>query len=390
MSMAAVNVQHVFDWLVDGAPGAPGPKQVVDRVSTALLSAGIPLGHTEAFVRTLHPHIAGRSFLWRPGQDVDVREQTYAYLNSPQFLGSPVSRVFSNGETLRRTVNAEACAEFPLLEEMRQEGFTDYVGCPLKFMTGAVHAITFATKDARGFNADQISAINHVVRPLSRVGETFALLRTATNLLNTYVGHNAGERIMSGKIQRGDTDIIRAAIWFSDLRGFTSLSSTLEPGQIIGVLNELFQCQVPAIEEAGGEVLKFIGDGLFGIFPMANRDPGERCTAALGAARKAFAALELVNARRATQGLEPINSGLALHVGDVAYGNIGGQGRLDFTCIGPAVNLAARLEGLTGKLGRNVVVSSEFAKHLTTPVEPLGEFELKGVPGKIAVLAPTL
>lgn len=388
MSIAAV--QEMFDWLVDGAPGAPGPKEVVERLSVGLVKVGIPVGHTEAFVRTLHPHIAGRSFLWRAETGIKVLEQSYAYLHSPQFLGSPVSRVFSTGQVLQLPIQEESCREFPLLQDLRADGFTAFLGCPLKFMTGAVHAITFATREPRGFTPDQVAAICQLVRPLSRVGETFALLRTATNLLNTYVGHNAGERILAGKIQRGDTDIIRAAIWFSDLRGFTSMSSTLEPGQIISVLNELFECQVPAIEQAGGEVLKFIGDGLFGIFPMAGKDPRERCNTALAAARRAFKSLETVNARRSAAGQAPINFGLGMHVGDVAYGNIGGQGRLDFTCIGPAVNLAARLESLTGKLGRSVVVSGEFAQHLDVTPEALGEHELKGVPGRTAVFSPAL
>ena len=220
-----------------------------------------------------------------------------------------------------------------------------------------------------------MATIRRILRPLSRVAEIFALQRVASNLLNTYVGRNSGDRILSGRIMRGDIETLRAVIWFSDLRGFTSISARLAPRAIIDVLNELFECQVPAIEKHGGEVLKFIGDGLLAIFPFDD-DVDKRAADAIAAASDAFAALDARNAAST----DPIRFGLALHVGEVAYGNIGGASRLDFTAIGPAVNVASRLEGLTGKLDRRVVVSSELAAHVRVPLEDLGTFELKGVP----------
>jgi adenylate cyclase len=189
---------------------------------------------------------------------------------------------------------------------------------------------------------------------------------------------------LAGRIFKGDIETLHAVIWFSDLRGFTELSSRSTPRQVIDVLNELFECQVPAIEKHGGEVLKFIGDGLLAIFPIAKSTVEDRTKAALDAATLAHEAL----AKRNSSTNEPISFGLALHVGEVAYGNIGGSSRLDFTVIGAAVNLSARLEGLTGKLGRSVVISQELAKYTDIPLDDLGEFELKGVGVPQRVFAP--
>jgi len=231
-----------------------------------------------------------------------------------------------------------------------------------------------------------LAALARVVRPLSRVAEILALRRTAASLLTTYVGRNAGERILAGRIVRGDIETLRAVIWFSDLRGFTEMSARLPPAEIIETINQVFECQVPAIEQRGGEVLKFIGDGMLAIFPVDETStPALRTAAALEAADQAFAALAALNTTRTAA----LQFGLALHLGEIAYGNIGSSNRLDFTVIGSAVNLAARLEGLTGKLGRPLLLSEALAAHATRPLDELGAFELKGVPGKQRVYAPT-
>ncbi len=383
-------IQSIFDWLVDGGPGAPTPVHIVGTLGPQLVEAGVPVDYVEAFVRTLHPHIAGRSFVWLPGKSVEVRENTFAYLNSPEFLLNPASAVFEKGEPVRCRLSVDGVpAKFPHLETFRAQGYTDYLAGPLHFISGQNHAIAFATRAKEGFSEAHVQDLLKILRPLSRVAEIFALARTAVNLLNTYVGRNTGERIMAGRIRRGETDTINAVIWFSDLRGFTAMASGLDPGSLILVLNDLFECQVPAIERHGGEVLKFMGDGLMAIFPV--RDGAslpKLCDTALDAADDALGALASLNERRRAKSLPDIRFGLALHVGDVSYGNIGGAGRLDFTCIGTAVNLASRLEALTGKLMRPVVFSSEFAAATTRAAVKMGDFELKGVTGARTVFAP--
>ena len=209
---------------------------------------------------------------------------------------------------------------------------------------------------------------------MARVAENRLLERTASVLLDTYVGNNAGPRILAGQIRRGDTTTINAAIWLSDMRGFTRLADRLPPQTLVDMLNRYFDCQVPAIAKHGGEVLKFIGDGLLAIFPIATgaENPREVCLSALAAAQEARAAI-------AADPIEgDVRFGLALHVGEVLYGNIGSGNRLDFTCIGPAVNLAARIEKLTSELGRTILASDEFAGHCSSHLVPVGEFELRG------------
>jgi adenylate cyclase len=346
----------------------------------------------ETFVRTLHPSIVGRSFVWTPGRpETEVREQTWAFLQSPEFQQSPMHDCCARKELVRHRLDAGAPVPVPAsLAPLAAEGYSDFVAVPLQFLSGQCHPVTFATKAASGFGEQHLAAIRSVIPPLARIGEILALLRTATNLLSTYVGHNAGARILGGQIQLGDTETVKAIIWFSDLRGFTVLTRTAPPRSVIRALNDLFGCQIPAIEKRGGEVLKFIGDGLLAIFPYdaASGPPAARCDAALDAALEAFGSLDAMNQQRARDGEPPISFGVALHLGEVSYGNIGAQSRLDFTCIGPAVNVASRLEGIASKLSRPLVVSEPFAKLCSRPLEELGTFELKGVEEPHKAFAP--
>lgn len=378
---------ELFDWLVDGAPGAASSPEIVERLANGLVAAGVPLERCYVFVTTLHPTVLGRQFRWVKGEPLKTLELTVEIQRNAAFANSPIMAVVRTRTEVRRRLEAPIDAsDFGILHDLRAEGFTDYLCAPLPFIGDETHAATFVTRAPGGFTDAHLTTIRRILRPLTRVAEIFALRRVASNLLSTYVGHDSGERILAGRIMKGDVEVVRAVIWFSDLRGFTEMSSRLEPREIIHTLNELFECQVPAIEEHGGEVLKFIGDGLLGIFPVHEDDAEARCQDALAAAHDAFAALDARNAK----GGAPLEFGLALHVGEFAYGNIGGASRLDFTAIGPAVNIAARLEGLTGKLGKRIVVSSEFAKSDTGTFDELGAFDLKGVPGKQKVFGATI
>ncbi len=377
-----------FHWLVDGAPGTTGPPDVVAEMGPRLNAEGIPIARIAAFVRTLHPHIMGRSFTWVRGEPgVTVREAPYAILNGPEFADSPAGQVFATGRELRVRFGDTLMPGHPDLQAVAAQGMTDYLMLPMRFLDGRIHAIAISTDAPGGFNEGHVQALREVIRPLSRVAEILALRRTATNLLNAYVGRDAGERILQGHVQRGDTETVRCVTWFADLRGFTRLSATREPKDIILLLNRVFDCQVPAVERGGGEVLKFMGDGMLAIFPVGAEPGAEAAVAAraLEAAQSAFAALDAANAANPE---EPLAFGVALHIGDVAYGNIGGLGRLDFTCIGPAVNLAARLEALTARLGKRLLVSADFAAHLPGACRSLGTFELKGIDAPVEAFEP--
>src|SRR5262249_50871361 len=285
-----------------------------------------------------------------------------------------IARVYRTGEVIRRKIVDPDCPnDFPVLVDLRAEQVTDYLASPLVFSNGDIHAVTCTTRQPGGFTDAQIAALEAVMTPLARVAEIRGLRRLASNLLDTYVGHDAGERILAGHIRRGDIEEIHAAIWLSDMRGFTALADRQPPRVLIDLLNRYFDCQVPVILDHGAEVLKFMGDGLLAIFAIAG-DETEVCKRALAAARQVQANVADL-AKSAMQGLR---FGLALHIGDVLYGNIGSGNRLDFTCIGPAVNFAARIEKLTSQVGREILASGEFARHCRGQFTALGEFSLPG------------
>jgi adenylate cyclase len=245
---------------------------------------------------------------------------------------------------------------------------------------GEVHATSWITQDPDGFSEGQLDAMRALMPSLTRMIEIWLLRRTAAGLLNNYVGGRAGSRILAGQIRRGHTETMHAAIWLSDLRGFTALSDRLSSEAVVDVLNAYFDCQVPAILDHGGEVLKFMGDGLLAVFPIAENegDAATVCARVMDAARESRANVAAMRYDHGTETLDGFRFGLALHVGKVLYGNIGGGDRLDFTCIGPAVNLAARLEKIAGRLGRTVVASNAFAGHVDDGWSDLGMFSVAG------------
>lgn len=368
----------VAAWLTDGARSASESSDVLNEMCERLVGCGVRLWRAAVFVRTLHPDVMGRRFLWRAGEGTGVSEAPFDVLDRDEFKNSPFARVCATGAPIRVRLDTPGAAENDsILRDLRAEGGTDYLASPLSFTNGEIHVATWTSREPGGFTPAEIAALEGIAAPLARVAEIRALRRTAVNFLNTYVGSHAGERILAGRIRRGHTETIDAAIWLSDMRGFTALADRLPPQDLIALLNRYFDCQVPAILERGGEVLKFMGDGLLAIFPIgrAGKDRAAVCGDAIAAAR---AARERLRAAVGAPGSDQLRFGLALHVGEVLYGNIGGATRLDFTCIGPAINLAARLEKLAGSLGRSIVASAEFARHCDAGLVRIGEHALAG------------
>jgi adenylate cyclase len=370
--------KSVVDWLIDGARSAPLAQEVLTELSERLCACGLPLWRAVVFVRTLHPEVVGRRFTWRPDTGTVVDEAPFELLDRDVFRNSPMSGVNTIRAILRRRLaDADCPMDYPILQDLRGEGVTDYVLSPLQFTNGDIHFASWATRQPGGFTDAEFAAIEAVVAPLARVAEIRALHRVAGNLLATYIGRSAGERVLAGQIRRGHTDAIHAAIWLSDMRGFTKLADRLPPQALVDLLNRYFDCQVPPILAHGGEVLKFMGDGLLAIFPIGDgAESAKVCDSALGAAHAARTNVAELHATASEDA--GIRFGLALHVGDVLYGNIGSGNRLDFTCIGPAVNLAARLEKLAGRLGRSILASQEFASHCGHDLQPIGRFAVAG------------
>lgn len=373
------DLREMMDWLADGARSAPSMEDVLAEFCEQVLSNGIPICRVGFFVLTLHPQIMGQRFLWTPS-GVHVSDGSFEVFQTEEFRRSTIRYVIDNRISLRRKLEDKNCPiDFPQIPELLAEGATDYLALPLFFGGEAVHGASFATEKPGGFTDKEIAALDLLMPSLTRVIENHTLRRTAGILLETYVGHHAGPRVLAGQIRRGDTAVINAAIWLSDMRGFTELSDRLPPQSLVDLLNRYFDCQVPVIRKHGGEVLKFMGDGLLAIFAISSDGEDERaiCEAALAAARETRSLIAAsFSAERSCD--RSVSFGLALHVGEVMYGNIGSEGRLDFTCIGPAVNLAARIEKLTGELRRSILASDTFARHFSSDFNAVGEFRLRG------------
>lgn len=383
--MTPIGITTIVDWLTDGARSGQRPEAVLAELCDRLVQAGIPLWRVSVFVRTLHPEIVGRRFIWQQGAGVTITEGLFELLDTDQFQNSPFLTVIEFGRAIRQRLTGGTNAqEFSIYQDLRDQGATDYLATPLMFTDGSVHVATWSTQQAGGFTNEEIACLEAIVAPFARVTEIRALQRTAANLLDAYVGHHAGERILAGQIRRGHTERIHSVIWLSDMRGFTALADRLPPQTLVDLLNRYFDCQVPAILEHGGEVLKFMGDGLLAIFPLVagTTEPRAVCAEALAAAREAEANIVAIEDPALVGNAHGVRFGLALHLGEVLYGNIGSMNRLDFTCIGPAVNLAARLEKLAGRLGRSVILSADFAHYADGHLDDLGDFAVAGFASK--------
>jgi adenylate cyclase len=377
--MNASDLQKLAEWLIDGARTAPSPPRMMAETCERLVAAGLPLWRVGIFIRTLHPDIIGRNLIWRAGEEVVVGSANYDTLNSPEFLNSPLAIVFRQGREVRALLDGPDGKRFPLFDDLRKEGVTDYIALPLAHIDGSFHASSWTTRQPGGFTDEQLDGLRSLMAPFARLVEIIRLRRTASILLDTYVGNRAGERILGGQIRRGHTDTMNAAIWLSDLRGFTALSDRLPAETVVDILNQYFDCQVTAIKTHGGEVLKFMGDGLLAVFPIDEYvgDVRKVCTQVLQAALESRANVEAMQYPIGDT-IERFRFGVALHVGRILYGNIGGGDRLDFTCIGPAINLAARLEKMASRLHRTIVASRAFADACPGGWTDLGEFPIAG------------
>jgi adenylate cyclase len=376
-------VAAVIDWIVDGARSATQPQDIVRQLCERLLDCGLPLLRAGVFVRTLHPIVAGRGYIWQRGvAEIQQIDAVYDDLQSDQYLRNPLYPVFNgSGEIRRRLAAIEGPDEFLVFGELRALGVTDYIIMPLEFTTGGIHAVSWTTDRPDGFSDGELDALRHVRTALARLVESQSLRRVARNILNAYLGAQSGERVLNGQIKRGDGDEIHAVIWFSDLRDSTPIADSMTRREFLGVLNEFFECTAGAVLARGGEVLRFVGDAVLAIFPVspARWSAAQACEVAVAAAREAIARVTKLNAARAARGERALAFGIALHLGDVLYGNIGTPERIEFSVIGAAANEAARIEGMCKTLGRSLLVSEAVARHLEGDWRSLGAHTLRGI-----------
>jgi adenylate cyclase len=387
MTGAGDHASPVLSWLMTDARRIADPNEFLEAFAQELRAAGADVTRITTGVPLLHPQIASFSGLWQLGKGVTERRYRLSG-RLDILLNSPINIAYQGGGPVRcRMTGPPSESEFPIVKDLRAEGLTDYVVLAIPFADGSHKALSLATNQPTGFRDDEIALFESLIPAFGFNLEIQALRRTARTLLDTYVGRQAGGRVLEGQIQRGMGETIRAVIWLCDLRGFTSLSERLPRDVLIETLNQYFGPMCDAVETAGGEVLKFIGDAMLAIFPVAE-EPAPACRQALAAAGAAQAALATANRERAAAGLPPINYGIALHVGEVLYGNIGGDTRLDFTVIGPAVNLTARIEALCSELRQQLLLSADFVAAGGVAACEVGEFALDGVAAKQRIFVP--
>lgn len=379
----------LLGWLLNDAPHCGSSEELTEAFARQLQTVGIPIWRLAVIIRTLHPQVLAEALRWwtkRP--QADVLRVPYEESRSPEFLNSPLVPIYEGAGGIRRRLDIpEPLLDFGILEDLRAEGATDYVAMPITFLDGQINVLTLASDRPGGFSTADLGHVYEILGTLARLYELHNMRRTAVTLLDTYLGRHAGERVLNGSIKRGDGEDIEAVIWFCDLRESTPLAQSMSHEDFLGALNEFFDCMAGAVLEHDGQVLRFIGDAALAIFPVASEATVAAHDRALAAAVEADRRIGEVNSKRAAKGWLPLDYGLALHVGEVTYGNIGTPERLEFTVIGDSANFTARVESLCKTLKRPVLASAEFARYFPNRFDSLGMHELRGIQGKQEILA---
>jgi len=392
---------EIGEWIVQASLAGVTNVDTLTGVSERLNAAGMSLTRAAVGSDLLDPTFDGVGAIWNreSGATEQVFTRAADAVVSEDWLRSPFYPLVEGGESrLRRRLDTTyRQGEFPLLDTLRGQGITDYLALVSR-VDRSLHVGDFGgmvsswATDARdGFSDADIEVLCAIMPPLTLASMLRTTQRTARTMLTTYLGHDAAQRVLAGNIVRGRAESIRAVVWFSDLVGFTRIADAVGASGVLALLNDYAEAQVEAIEGHGGHVLKFMGDGVLAIFP--DGETGPACTRALDAAADQRRRIVAVNERRATSGLPVTDTHIALHVGELLYGNVGSPRRLDFTVLGPAVNEAARIEALCGSLEQPVIVSSAFADaagEARSRLVSLGRYAMKGVgrPQELFTLDP--
>jgi adenylate cyclase len=372
----------IVEWLSGNECHDLDDAGLIAGLGRRLRAAGLPVDRLSLHLRTLHPEFLGRTLAWAPNEPVEIHDREHGIAVSQAFLDSPLVQVMETGEPIvvRRVDDDDAAWTKTDIYQGRH--LAELVIVPLHNAEGPMSAAAFGTIRPDGFSATDAKALERIVPALRNACELRTLRQVELTLLNTYVGATTGRRILSGRIRRGQIESLDAALMLCDLRGFTDLSNRLPTERVLELLNLYFDQVLPAITDGGGEVLKFMGDAVLAFF--RRDDAAEACRAALQAALAALDRLDRLTDPDAT-----LRAGIALHYGKVSYGNIGSGRRLDFTVIGPDVNLVSRIQTVCGNTGLPLLMSRRFADLVgsgrTTPV---GFHNLKGFHEPVELLAP--
>ncbi len=388
-------IDDLSEWLLDQALSETDIESVLDGCFYRVHATGIPLARAHVAFSTLHPLYGGISFTWTLAAGLLHIPYSHSPAEPEQWLRSPLKYVIDHRlPSLRRRLNGPGTVmDFPVLEEFKQQGLTDYLVYVIPFVKEADESRpaagmvgSWCSDQPTGFQDEDLRAFVRIQKGLAVALKVCIKDQIARNVAATYLGADAGRRVLEGQIKRGDGDNIHAVIWYSDLRDSTKMADDMTGPEFLEALNRYFECSAGAVLEQGGEVLRFIGDAVLAIFPFSEDDgPADACRQAETAARQAFEKLLQVNAQRRGGDLEPLRFGLGLHLGFVLFGNIGVPERLEFSVIGPSANEAARLEGLTKTLGQDMLASGEFVAHSGAPWRHLGEQAIRGASKPMSV-----
>jgi adenylate cyclase len=357
-----------------------------------LRNASVPVARALVLIDTLHPVHEGHVFRWRREGETFEPVTEYGRVSdggdaARKWSASPFyPRIVSGAAELRRRLDPAETAEFPVLDELRSEGQTDYVALVHRFAEGTLGEMdgvysSWATDEPEGFTEPQLAFLRQLLPTFALAMKCVSLGRVAETLVTTYLGRDAGRRVLSGRIARGVAERISAVLWYSDLRGFTRITEAAEPHEIIPFLNDYADAIISSVHDAHGDVLKLVGDGTLAIFTAD--DPSAACACALKAEGLMRARIMAVSHDRSARALPTAQAYLGLHVGEVFYGNIGSEDRLDFTVVGPAVNEVSRIAALCRSVEKDVLVSSAFTS-LALPehrarLVSVGRYALRGV-----------
>ena len=385
----------IAEWLVGAAREIPSGLQTFDEFAWRMLATGLPLLRVTLHSGTLHPQFLGTTLIWwRTSGQTEQTLIAHEITDLIHYKDNPIQRVCIGGETLRRRLDVpDETLDFAVLRELKAQYATDYLALPIRSVHGRnrYYMVSYVTDRPGGFTAHEVADMTRISERLGVVCDIQGLWWVATNVLNAYLGPKTGPRVLAGQIRRGTGEELTVVLWSSDLRGFTERSDRLPGDRMIAILNALFDAQAKAIHDHGGEILKFIGDGLLAIFPIEDgAAAGQATTNALEAAQEALAAVRRLNGELSMAEEPSLEIVVALHVGTVVYGNIGTAQRLDFTVIGPAVNLVSRLEAKAKILNTAIVVSDDFARAYGKPLISLGHHPLRGLAARHELFAPRL
>jgi adenylate cyclase len=376
----------VRDWLLSETAHFQDFAEILPGFADRLTALGVPIDRITTAIDALHSEYSGVGRFWTREEGHTVRLFPHGIESDAIYAASPFAEIHRTREWLLLDLDTTPDDRFGIVPDLKQEGYRQYLAVPIFFSNGSVNGITLATRTAGGFDARALAILRFIVPTLAAVMEIRSTSLRLDNVLRIYVGDEPHRAILAGTIRRGEVSRIRSAILFADMRGYTSLTSALTPEAAVELLNEYFDCLVPPIEAEGGEVLKYLGDGLLAIFRDRGDDTGAAAQAALTSAIGGLVRLEEANAI----GRFParVDAGIALHHGEAAYGNVGSGARLDFTVIGPDINLASRIAKLNKALAEPLLMSRAFAQHLWGDPEPLGAHQVDGFPEPVPVYRP--